>query len=170
MPLPGDVRRSQSLTRVPRVAAIMLHRFVKLDPQTPMVEVAQQLLKRKVSWAAVVDTAGAFVGFVSAQGVLTAFAALLQDEMPVGSAIHYLDPVTPELHEDAPLLAAMEAFVGPGPMVHVLPVLRDRKIVGVVRRLDAVRAALDYFSANPDLSPGTLYMSALSAANEKPPF
>jgi len=170
MPLSGDVRRSQTLTRVPRVTAIMVHRFIKVTPETPMAGVAQQLLKRKVSWAAVVDTTDAFVGFVSAQGVLAAFTAVLHDEMPVGPAIRYLDPDTPELHEDTPLLGAMEAFVGPGPVVHVLPVLRDREIVGVVTRLDAVRAALDYFTAHPDLSPGTLYMSALRAGHEKPPY
>lgn len=169
MPQPSDVRRSQTLTRVPRVTAIMVRRFVRVDPETSMAELARRLLNRNVSWAAVVDAAGTFSGFVSAQGVLTAFATVLQDEMPVGHAIHYLDPATPELHEDSPLLSAIEAFVGPGPAVHVLPVLRDREIVGVVRRLDAVRAALDYFKANKDLSPGTLYVSALAEEQEKPP-
>lgn len=167
---PGDVRRSETVKRVPRVKTMMVEQFVRVAPETPMAEVAQTLLKRKVSWAAVVDATGAFVGFVSAQGVLTAFVEFLHDEMPVGPAGRYLDPETPVLHVDTPLLDAMEAFVGPGPVMHVLAVLRDREIVGVVTRLAAMRAALEYFTANKDLRPGTLYVSALRDGHEKPPY
>jgi hypothetical protein len=50
-------------------------------------------------------------------------------------------------------------------------VLRGRELVGVVRRLDAVRAAMEYFAAGGKaLGPGTLYMSALKGSEEKPPY
>lgn len=185
MPPPGDVRRSETVTRVPRVASMMTPRYVQVEPGTPMGEVAQRLIARKSAWAAVVDDAGAYVGIVSTQGVLGALVERLLDEMPMGPASHYLDPGGPPLREDTPLLDAMEAFVGGGPPVHALPVLRDGKLVGVVTRLDAVRAAMKYFakdsigkdsigkdSIGKDKGPGaaTLYMSALRGNDEKPPY
>jgi CBS domain-containing protein len=150
---------------------MMSRRFVTVAPETPMADVAQKLLKRRTAWAAVVDAAGDFVGFVSAQGVLGAFVEFLHDEMPVGPASRYLDPEPPALQVDTPLLDAIEAFVGAGRVVYALPVLRGGELVGVVRRLDAVRAAMQYFAAGGKaLGPGTLYMSALKGSEEKPPY
>lgn len=170
MPPPGDVRRSETVTRVPRVAHMMTARYVQVEPRTRMGEVAQRLIERKSTWAAVVDGAGDYVGFVSTQGVLGALVESLRDEMPVGPASHYLDPGAAALREDTPLLDAMEAFLASGPPVHVLPVLRDARLVGVVTRLDAVRAAMEYFAKSKTSGPGTLYMSALKGSEEKPPY
>lgn len=170
MPPPGDVRRSETMTRVPRVASMMTLRYVQVEPRTPMGEVAQRLLKRKSAWAAVVDGAGDYVGFVSTQGVLGALVESLRDEMPVGPASRYLDPEPAALREDTPLLDAMEAFVGEGEPVHALPVLREGKLVGVVTRLDTVRAAMEYFAKSKKPGAATLYMSALKGSEEKPPY
>lgn len=165
-----DVRESQTVKRVPRVDAMMSRRFAQVHPETPIAEVARLLLKQRVAGAAVVDHAGGFVGLVSAQGVLAAFMKVLHDEAPVGPTRRHLDPETPLLHEDTPLLDVLEAFVSNGRVLHALPVLRGRGIVGIVTRLDAVRAALDYFGGVSEQGPGTLYMSALKGEQEPSPY
>jgi len=171
MPPVPDVRRSPTVVRVPRVEAMMSRRFVRAQPETAMTEVARLLLRHGTTVAAVSDAGGAFQGFVSDHGVLTAFVELLHDERPVASAVHYLDPPTPTLRERTPLLDALEAFAGAeGRPLQVLPVLQEAAIVGVVTRLDAIRAAMDYVAPDSDQSPATLYMSALKESHEKPPY
>lgn len=170
MALLPDVRRSPTVRRVPRVESMMSRRFVRALPEAPIAAVARQLLKQGASCAALVDAEGTFHGFVSTHGVVSALVGFLHDEVPLAPASHYRDPETPILREDTPLLDALDAFVGAGDVVHALPVLREAEIVGIVRRLDAVRAAMDYVGSDKDLSPGTLYMSALKGSHEKPPY
>jgi hypothetical protein len=67
-------------------------------------------------------------------------------------------------------MAAVEAFVKGGRANLALPVLRGERLVGVVTRLDVVRATMDHFAGEKDTTPGTLYISALKKMDEKPPF
>ena len=68
------------------------------------------------------------------------------------------------------LMAAVEAFAKEGRANFALAVLRGERLVGVVTRLDVLRAAMDYFAGEKDTSPGTLYLSALKRMDDKPPF
>lgn len=163
-------RESQTMKRLPNVSDIMRRDFAIVGPETSMREVAKMLLKRKIAGAAVIDDDERFHGFVSTQGLMLAVVDFLNEEVPVGPILTYLDPEPPALTEASSMMAAVEAFVNLGRASVALPVLRRERLVGVVTRLDLVRASMDYFAGEKDTRPGTLYLSALRKMDEKPPF
>ena len=163
-------RDSRTMSRVPRVSDIMHRNFAIVGPGTSVRDVAKILLKRKIIGAAVIDEKERFRGFFSTQGLMLALVDFLNEEVPVGPIQSYLDPIPPVLGEESSLLAAVESFTKGGRPNLALPVLRGEHLVGVVTRLDVVRAAMDYFAGEKDTSAGTLYISALKKMDEKPPF
>jgi len=99
--------------------------------------------------------------------VLAALAEFLHDERPVGPLLEYLDPASPRLSEKTPLMAAIHLFGEAGHDVHALPVLRGDELVGVVTRLDVVRAVMDYLGGAKGTGPATLYISARAALDRE---
>lgn len=159
---------SESL-RVPSVRDLMNTRPVTVDPEMPVGEVGRLLVKKRVDGAAVVDRNGRFRGLVSTQGLMKALNDYVYDEVPPGPARSYLDADSPSLGEDAALMAAAQLFARGGPRVWAVAVLREEKLVGIATRLDVMRAVLSL------ATPGkrgldTLYISALRATDEKPPY
>ncbi len=158
------------MKRVLKVSDIMRRDFAVVTPETSMRDVAKTLLRKKIVGAAVIDENERFHGFVSTQGLMLAVVDFLNDEIPVGPIQSYFDPEPPALTESSSVMAAVEAFVKRGRANLALPVLCDGRLVGVVTRLDVVRATMDYFAGAKDTKPGTLYLSALERMDEKPPF
>ncbi|HXV64791.1 MAG TPA: CBS domain-containing protein [Vicinamibacteria bacterium] len=161
---------SKTMRQVPKVRDVMRRDFAIVRPETSLRDVAKLLLRRKVPGAAVIDRTKRFQGFLSTQGLMRALVDFLNEEIPVGPIQSYLDPVTPVLSEESSLMAAVHAFVKGDRANLALPVLRGERLVGIVTRLDVVRAMMDYFAGGKDTSPGTLYISALKKMDEKPPF
>lgn len=163
-------RESKTLREVPRVRDVMRRNFPVVGPDVELRDVARTLLKKSLHGAAVVDEEGRFEGFISTQGLMLALVDFLNEERPVGPVRSYLDPDPPRLAEDSSLMEAVDAFARSVRANLVLPVLEGERLVGVVTRLDVVRGAMDYFTGEKDMRPGTLYLSALKDMEEKPPF
>jgi len=149
---------------------MMAHNFISLRPEASIGEVAKILVRRRVFGAAVVDAEGCFCGYVSTRGVLAAMAEFLQDERPVRPLLEYLDPVSPQLSEETPLMAAIHCFGEAGQDILALPVLRGDELVGVVTRLDLMRAVMDYLGGAKGTGAATLYISALKNTDEDPGY
>jgi predicted transcriptional regulator len=158
------------MRRVPKVRDIMRLDFAVVRPRTSLRDVAQLVLKRKISGAAVIDEEERFQGFLSTQGLMVALVDFLNEEIPGGPIHSYLDTEPPRLAEESSLMAAVEAFAKGGRASVALPVLRGERLVGVVTRLDVIRVTMNYFAPEKDTSPGTLYLSALKKMDERPPF
>jgi len=155
---------------VPQVKDLMDPNPVTVGPEMQVGNVARAILKKGAHGAAVVDDEGAFLGFVSTQGLVTALNHYVHDEVPPGPAKHYVDPESPSLSEGAALIDAAQLFAKSGYRFWAIAVLRDERIVGVVTRFDVVRAIMDYFEVRKSNEPDTLYISALKGADEKPPY
>jgi len=164
----SNVHDSQAMRRVPTARDLMTRDFTALRPDASVGEVARTLVRRRLRGAAVVAADGRFVGFVSLRGVLAALAEFLHDERPLGPISGYLDADPPRLREDASLLAALQLFAEAGGADLALPVVRDGVLIGVVTRLDLVRAVLRYLGGNSGAGPATLYLSALRSPDEGP--
>jgi CBS domain-containing protein len=149
---------------------MMYRGFVVVAPDTSIGDVARRLQKKRANGAAVVDAERHFVGFISVQGLMAALVDFLYEEVPLGPVKKYLDPDPPKLSEESSLMAAVDLFVKEGQANLALPVLRGDRLVGLVTRLDVVRAAMDYFAGEEDKSPATLYLSALKKMDERPPY
>jgi len=154
----------------PRVRNMMNRKPVLIDPETTMGDVAQLFLKKKVPSAAVVDDERRFVGTISTQGLMLALVDAVYEEVPTGSAKSYIDPDPPRLTEQMSLMQVAELFVKGGYTNRSLPVLRGDRLVGMVTRLDVVRAVMDYLGGARGTDSQTLYISALKEIDEKPSF
>ena len=161
-------RESRTMSRVPKVGDVMRRSFGVVDPGASLHDVAKLFLKGKSTGVAVVDAEGRFQGFLSTQGLMLALVDFLNEEVPVGPIQSYLDRKPPALAEDAPLMAAVDAFAKGAQTNVTLPVLDGERLVGVVTQLDVIRAAMDFFADEKDTRPGTLYLSALRREDEKP--
>ena len=155
---------------VPHVRDLMDRKPVIVRPEMLLRDVGRALLKKRADGAAVVDDDGRYLGLISAQGLLTALNQLVYDEAPPGPAKHHLDPELPSLSEDAGLMAAAQLFAKRGHDLWAVPVLRDERLVGVVKRLDVVRSVLEYVAGGRRSAADTLYISALRETHEKPPY
>jgi CBS domain-containing protein len=143
---------------------------VTVGPEMRVGEVARVLIKKRANGAAVVDDGGRFLGFISAQGLMKALNDYVHDDVPPGPVNRYLDPESPSLSEGSALMDATQVFANSGYQLWAVPVLRAERIVGVVTRLDVVRAVMGYFGRQKSQEPETLYISALKEPGEKPPY
>jgi CBS domain-containing protein len=164
----SNARDSASMRRVPAVRDMMARDFPVLRPDVSVGEAARRFVRHRLRGAAVVAANGRFLGFVSLRGLLAALADFLNDERPAGPVAAILDPASPPLAEEGSLLDALQLFAEAGDADLALPVLRDGVLVGVVTRLDAVRAVMRYLGPDADTRPGTLYLSALRGPDEGP--
>ena len=159
------------MKQVPFVRDMMNRRPAIVDPDAHMGLVAETFLKKKVPCAAVIDSQHRFHGLVSAQGLMLALVDVVYDEVPPAPAKAYLDPEQPKLTEETSLMAVAELFVKGGYVNRALPVLRGERFVGIVTRLDVIRAIMDFFAGVKTGDPAaTLYISALKEIDEKPSF
>jgi CBS domain-containing protein len=65
-------------------------------------------------------------------------------------------------------MAAIHLFGEAGHAILALPVLRGDELLGIVTRLDVVRAVMDYLGGARGTGPATLYISALENREEWP--
>ena len=165
-----DVRRAAAMARVPSVRDVMQRKLVSVSSATALGEVARTLVRRGAPLAAVIGEDRRFVGFVSVRGVLAALADFLHDEKPVAPLLEYLEPDPPALREEDSLLEAIRLFRDSAPLEIALPVLRRGELVGLVSRLDVIRAATRYLGGGKDRSPATLYISATRKKDEGRPY
>jgi CBS domain-containing protein len=156
------------LKRVPTAKDIMSSKPITLQPGMPVHEAAVRLVKKGVLSAPVVDENEDFVGVFSQQGCMVGLIDAVYAEMPSDEIGSFLEPDPKTITENTGLLAMAEKFVHGTAFVHSLPVLRDRKVVGIVSRFDVIRAVIDYLAAAPDTKAQTLYLSALKEADEAP--
>jgi CBS domain-containing protein len=146
----------------------MNRRPVTVDAEMSMGDVARVFLKKKIPSLAVVEGEGRFLGLISTQGLMRALMDVLHDEVPAGPVKHYLDPDQPRLAEGTALVKVAQLFVQTGYENRSLPVLRGERLVGLVTRLDVIRAVMNYFAGVKGKGAETLYISALKEIDEKP--
>ncbi len=155
---------------IPLVRDLMTRRPAIVDPESSMGDLARVFLSKNVPSAAVVDGEGKFHGLISTQGLMTAMVDLVYEEVPPEPVKSYLDLEQPRITEETSVMKVVDLFARGGYSIRALPVLRGDRFVGIVTRLDVVRALLEYFAGVEDKGEQTLYISALRGSDEKPGF
>ena len=137
---------------------VMTESVITVEPATPLKDVAQLLVDRRISGLPVVDAEGSVLGIVSEADLLLKeqgaesvgrrrFAWLLGDDAATRSRRAKLAATTAGEAMTAPavtvspataLAAAAELMTTHG--VNRLPVVEDGRLVGIVTRADLVRA------------------------------
>ena len=154
----------QTMRKVPRVKDIMTKSPLILTPDMIIRDAAKKLMKKNVFAAPVVDPDGNFIGMFSQQGCMVGLVDAVYHEVPL--PLHVGDYLEPEKHtltitENAPIMTAVAKFAGSDHLILSLPVLRQRKVVGLVARQDVIRTFFEITAKIPDAQQAILYISAL---------
>ncbi|NVB40651.1 CBS domain-containing protein [Pseudenhygromyxa sp. WMMC2535] len=126
---------------IPSVESIMNRRVEAFEPDLPIAEAIQLLLRRGYSGAPVVDGEGKPIGVLSEHDCVGVLAESLYEDWPTGKVGDHMvkDPVTVDVGQD--VLAAARAFAKA--KLRRLPVVREGKLVGLLTRRDLMRALDD---------------------------
>ncbi len=154
---------------VPRAADFMEKKPLIFPPDMPVREAARRLLETEAAGAPVVDSEGRLLGVFSQQGLMICLVNVVDSGVFPGSLEHHLDPDPPRIAEETSLLTVAKIFAESDHTHCILPVMKGEKFVGVVTRLDVMRAYLDYISEAKDTRSRLLYLSALQSPDEAPP-
>jgi len=143
---------------------IMTTKVLTLKADMIVGDAAIKLVKKGVFAAPVLAEDGFFVGMFSLQGCMNALGDLIYHEVPF--PIHVRDYLEPHRHthaisENARLFSIAHIFAHSEQLVISLPVLRHRKVVGIVARQDVIRAVLKLMAKIPQPREATLYLSGL---------
>jgi predicted transcriptional regulator len=153
---------------IPRAKEIMSRNPVTLKLHGSLREAALTLVARKIISAPVVDDDEQFVGMFSQQGCMVALIDAVYDRVPALEVSAFLEPGAGTVSEDTGLLSIAQIYVQGEYRNASMPVLRDGKVVGLVSRLDVIKAFVDYLADASDRKTQLLYLSALKGPDEHP--
>lgn len=140
---------------------IMTEKVITVRPETPLEEFARILIENRISGAPVVDKDGNLVGIITENDLINqnkrlhiptvirlfdAFIMLespgkIKDEIKRITATTVWDICTKEVvtvSEDTPLQEI--ATIMSEKKIHLLPVMRDKRIVGIIGKADIIKA------------------------------
>ena len=145
---------SQKMMRkVPRVKDVMTEDPLTFTLGMTVHDAAKKLLQKSIVAAPVVDADGNFVGMFSQQGCMVGLVDGVYDEVPQPIFVDdYLEPEERVLtvEDNAPIMTAVSQFAGSKHIVFSMPVMRARKVVGMIARQDVFRTFFEMTAKNPE--------------------
>lgn len=117
-----------------KVKHAMTNRVVTIHGSAMVDEVFDLLLRHRISGMPVVDDDEHIVGVITEHDLLN---LLYNPETEQGQVSDYMTTNVLTVEEDGMLIDAVELFLSRN--VRRIPVVRDRKVVGVISRHDVVR-------------------------------
>ena len=158
------------MAKVPRVKDVMTEEPVTFTLGTTVHDAAKKLLQKSIVAAPVVDADGNFVGMFSQQGCMVGLVDGVYHEVP--QPIHVDDYLEPEAHtltvtENAPIMTAVAKFAGSQQLVLSLPVLRGKKVIGILARQDVIRTFFEMTAGIPEAGAAILYISGLEKQRDE---
>jgi len=117
-----------------KVKHAMTNRVVTVRDSAMVDEVFELLLRHRISGMPVVNDDEHIVGVITERDLLN---LLYNPETEQGQVSDYMTPNALTVEEDGLLIDAVELFLSRN--VRRIPVVRDRKVVGVISRHDLVR-------------------------------
>ncbi len=162
---------SQAMMRkVPRVRDIMTKEPLTFTLGTTVHDAAKRLLQKEIVAAPVVDVEGNFVGIFSQQGCMVGLVDGVYDEVPLPIFVDdYLEPEdrVQTVTENDPIMTAVSRFAGSRQIILSLPVLRGKKVVGLMARQDVIRTFFKMTAKIPDARAAILYISGLEKEQQE---
>lgn len=157
------------------VRELMSSPAVTVGPTTEIRDVARTMREHVISGVPVVDEHGALLGLITELELITRnapvqeprYLAVLSALIPVNveeyrqykeqlrqalaiNAADLMESEVEAIHPDAPIEEALEAMLDPE--VTMLPVVENKRVIGVVTRTDLVRL-IETLEAAPDEPP-----------------
>ena len=126
--------------------------------------------RKEIVAAPVTDAEGDFVGMFSQQGCMVGLVDGVYDEVPQPIFVDdYLEPEdrVQTVTENDPIMTAVSRFAGSRQIILSLPVLRGKKVVGLMARQDVIRTFFKMTAKIPDARAAILYISGLEKEQQE---
>ena len=143
---------------------MMTQNLVTLSPKHEVFSAIDVLLKKRISGAPVVDSAGCFVGIFSESSCMRVIVNAAYEGLPNADLMPFVDQNPPTISPDTDLLTICQVFLDQA--TRRLPVLEDGRLIGQVSRRDVMRKVSELTKAKNVDAPTLLYFSAVLESSE----
>lgn len=144
---------------------IMTKNLVTLSPNLDVFSAIDVLLRKRISGAPVVDSAGAFIGVFSESSCMRVIVNAAYDNLPDAGLMPFVDTHPPTIAPDTDLLSICQTFLDQA--TRRLPVLEGGRLVGQVSRRDVMRKVSELTKGKKCGHSELLYLSALSESHDE---
>jgi len=120
------------------VADYMAKRLVTLTKDTNVIDAIKKLLDHKITCAPVVDSRGQLLGMFSEKDGMKVFSESVYDQGMSGKVGEYMTTETISVDATSSIVDLAEKFQKSS--VRSFPVFQDGEFVGVISRVDVLRA------------------------------
>lgn len=141
---------------------------VTLAPEADVLDAVELLLSHRLSGAPVVGRDGRYLGVFSEKCGMQALLDAAYDELPVRDVRSYMDGEAQTIGPDTHLLSVAQVFLLTP--YRLLPVLDQRRLVGVVNRHDVLHCWIGLIAEapQPEREAALRHFSTLFASEEAP--
>jgi CBS domain-containing protein len=120
------------------VADYMAKRLVTLTKDNNVIDAIKKLLDHKITCAPVIDSKGHLIGMFSEKDGMKAFLESIYNQGMSGKVSEYMTTDTFKIDAQASIVDLAEKFHKSS--VRSFPVFQDGELVGVISRVDVLRA------------------------------
>ena len=120
------------------VADYMANRLVTLTKDNNVIDAIKKLLDHKITCAPVIDSKGHLIGMFSEKDGMKAFLESIYNQGMSGKVSEYMTTDTFKIDAQASIVDLAEKFHKSS--VRSFPVFQDGELVGVISRVDVLRA------------------------------
>ncbi len=120
------------------VADYMAKRLVTLTKDNNVIDAIKKLLDHKITCAPVIDSKGHLIGMFSEKDGMKAFLESIYNQGMSGKVSEYMTTDTFKIDAQASIVDLAEKFQKSS--VRSFPVFQDGELVGVISRVDVLRA------------------------------
>lgn len=126
---------------MPRDASVkeyMSANVVTFSPSMDIHQAINQLIKKRISGAPVVDKTGNIVGMLSERDCMKIALTASYHGEAAGKVSDYMEPVPKTIEADASIVEVASMFLEEG--YRRFPVMHDNRLVGQISRRDVLKA------------------------------
>ncbi|MEY3190993.1 MAG: hypothetical protein RIS10_1110 [Pseudomonadota bacterium] len=120
------------------VADYMAKRLVTLTKDNNVIDAIKKLLDHKITCAPVIDSKGHLIGMFSEKDGMKAFLESIYNQGMSGKVSEYMTTDTVKIDAQASIVDLAEKFQQSS--VRSFPVFQEGELVGVISRVDVLRA------------------------------
>ena len=120
------------------VADYMAKRLVTLTKDNNVIDAIKKLLDNKITCAPVIDSKGHLIGMFSEKDGMKAFLESIYNQGMSGKVSEYMTTDTVKIDAQASIVDLAEKFQKSS--VRSFPVFQEGELVGVISRVDVLRA------------------------------
>ena len=138
---------------------MMTQNLVTLAPQLDVFSAIDILLRKRISGAPVVDSAGQYLGVFSESSCMRVIVNAAYDNLPDTGLMPFVDADAPTICPDTDMLTICQTFLDQA--TRRLPVLQHGRLLGQISRRDVMRKVIELSKGKTCGHSELLYLSAI---------